>query len=291
MQLSWLSQTSRKKKKNLGQKSCRTKVPRIFRILFFFFVALERGSEGLRGHYVGHSPERSGLKGPKDFCSWSGTWAPGSCEPSCDGIRPWFSWLPPSLLTEGTIDNKSLQSTKYSVAIVMDSSYSFVSTQNFSNVINIVTVTVLGGIPREIKPGIWWHLLLLTLVHLLDQYSYTATWGTITRVSRNLTFAQNKKWALSGWFLLVFLCLTRRVPPCAVKTCAVRPVFARVVGELRAADPNNVQGPVKQNASPGEQSEAPRPRWKPGQEQHPGPENQDSQHMLKLKQPRGSFPN
>ena len=78
------------------------------------------------------------------------------------------------------------------------------------------------------------------------------------------------------------------MPLCAVKTCAVRPVFARVVGELRAADPSNVQGPVKQNASPGEQSGAPRPRWKPGQEQNPGPENQDSQHMLE--QPRGSFP-
>ena len=47
-------------------------------------------------------------------------------------------------------------------------------------------------------------------------------------------------------------------------------------------------GSIKQNASPGEQSEAPRPRWKPGQEQNPGPENQDSQHMLE--QPRGSFP-
>ena len=47
-------------------------------------------------------------------------------------------------------------------------------------------------------------------------------------------------------------------PPCAVKACAVRPVFARVVGELRVADPSNVQGPVKQNASPGKQSEAPR---------------------------------
>ena len=79
-----------------------------------------------------------------------------------------------------------------------------------------------------------------------------------------------------------------RVPPCAVKTCAVRPVFARVVGELQAADPSNVQGPVQQNASPGEQSEAPRPSWKPGQEQNPGPENQDSQHMLD--QPRGYFP-
>ena len=30
----------------------------------------------------------------------------------------------------------------------------------------------------------------------------------------------------------------RHVPPCAVKTCAVHPVFAWVVGELRAADPS-----------------------------------------------------
>ena len=80
----------------------------------------------------------------------------------------------------------------------------------------------------------------------------------------------------------------RRVPPCAVKTCAVRPVFARVVGELRAADPSNVQGPVKQNARPGEQSRGSETKWKPGQEQNPGPENQDSQHMLE--QPRGPFP-
>ena len=90
-------------------------------------------------------------------------------------------------------------------------------------------------------------------------------------------------------FAFVHVCshLRRRVPPCAVKSCAVRPVFAGVVGELRAADPSKVQGPAKQNASPREQSEAPRPRRKPGQEQHPGPENQDSQHMLK--QPRGYF--
>ena len=38
----------------------------------------------------------------------------------------------------------------------------------------------------------------------------------------------------------------RRVPPCAAKTCALRPVFARVVGELRAADESNFQGPIKQ---------------------------------------------
>ena len=80
----------------------------------------------------------------------------------------------------------------------------------------------------------------------------------------------------------------QRVPPCAVKTCAVRPVFARLVGGLRAADPSNVQGPVKQNASPWGQSEALRRRWKPGQEQNPGPEKRDSQHMLE--QPRGYFP-
>ena len=59
-------------------------------------------------------------------------------------------------------------------------------------------------------------------------------------------------------------------------------------GGVAGSRPSNVQGPVKQNASPGEQSEGPRPRWKPGQEQNPGPENQDSQHMLE--QPRGSFP-
>ena len=45
----------------------------------------------------------------------------------------------------------------------------------------------------------------------------------------------------------------RRVPSCAVKTCAARSVFALVVGELWAADPMNVQGPIKHNASPGEQ--------------------------------------
>ena len=34
----------------------------------------------------------------------------------------------------------------------------------------------------------------------------------------------------------------RRVPPCAVKTCAVRPVFAHVVGELQVADPSSWPG-------------------------------------------------
>ena len=78
------------------------------------------------------------------------------------------------------------------------------------------------------------------------------------------------------------LTLTSGCTPRAVEACAVRPVFAGVVGELRAANPSNVQGPVKQNASPGDQSEAPRlikveagagaePRTrKPGQSAHAG---------------------
>ena len=48
-------------------------------------------------------------------------------------------------------------------------------------------------------------------------------------------------------------------PLCCKNMCCASCFFAWVVGELRAADPSNVQGPVKQNASPGEQSEAPRP--------------------------------
>ena len=73
---------------------------------------------------------------------------------------------------------------------------------------------------------------------------------------------------------------------CKNMCCASR--FCMGGGGAEAADPSNVQGPVKQNASPGEQSEAPRPRWKPGQQQNTGPENQDSQHMLE--QPRGHSP-
>ena len=50
----------------------------------------------------------------------------------------------------------------------------------------------------------------------------------------------------------------RRVPLCAVKTCAVRAVFARVAGELRAADPRKCLRAYEANASLGEQSEAAR---------------------------------
>ena len=69
-----------------------------------------------------------------------------------------------------------------------------------------------------------------------------AIWGSASRSQE----ARGDHTATTGHY--------RRVPPCAVKTCAVRPVFTRVAGELRAADPSN-----QQNASPGEQPEDPRP--------------------------------
>ena len=63
---------------------------------------------------------------------------------------------------------------------------------------------------------------------------------------------------------------TRRVTPCAVKTCVVHPGFARLVGSCGQEIQAMSQGIVQQNARPGEQSEAPRLRWNPGQEQNPG---------------------
>ena len=78
------------------------------------------------------------------------------------------------------------------------------------------------------------------------------------------------------------------MPPCAVKTCAVHPVFAGVVGELRAADLSNFQGPVKQNASRGQQFEAPRPRWKQGQE--PEPRTRKPGQSAHAEATQGAFP-
>ena len=80
-----------------------------------------------------------------------------------------------------------------------------------------------------------------------------------------------------------------RVPLCAVKNLCCASCFCTGGrGAAGSRSKANVQGPMKPNARPGEQSEAPRRRWKPGQEQHLGPEIQDSQR--KLNQPRGSFP-
>ena len=83
------------------------------------------------------------------------------------------------------------------------------------------------------------------------------------------------------------LFIRKRVPLCCKNMCCVSRFCTDGRGAAGSRCKQCPGGPVKQNASPGEQSEAPRPRWKPGQEQHPGPENQDSQHMLE--QPRGSF--
>ena len=54
------------------------------------------------------------------------------------------------------------------------------------------------------------------------------------------------------------------VPPCAAKTCAVRPVFAWVAGELWAACPSNCPRASAANASSGAQSEGAGWRWEPG---------------------------
>ena len=48
------------------------------------------------------------------------------------------------------------------------------------------------------------------------------------------------------------------------------------------------QGAIEQNPGAGAQAEDPRGSWSPGNQQHPEPENQDSQH--KLHQARESFP-
>ena len=75
------------------------------------------------------------------------------------------------------------------------------------------------------------------------------------------TFGFRKRIALQGGIAatvtpVALLCATknprntRRMPPCAVKTCAVRPVFARVVGELRAADPKQCPRARKAKCQP-----------------------------------------
>ena len=60
------------------------------------------------------------------------------------------------------------------------------------------------------------------------------------------------------------------------KTCAPRPVFARVAQELWTADPSECPMGHEASASSGEQSGAPWRSWKPGHQQHPGAENQDN---------------
>ena len=83
-----------------------------------------------------------------------------------------------------------------------------------------------------------------------------------------------------------------RISACAPLCCKNMCCASRFcTGGVGAAGSRSKQCPrarKRQNASPEEQPEAPRPRWKLGQQQNPGPENQDSQHMLE--QPRWSFP-
>ena len=82
---------------------------------------------------------------------------------------------------------------------------------------------------------------------------------------------------------------SRCVTPCAAKTCAVRPVFGRVVGKLGGSRSKNLpEGPLKQMLGQGHTLRLLDEARELGRHQHPGPENQDSQHMID--QPRGFFP-
>ena len=74
------------------------------------------------------------------------------------------------------------------------------------------------------------------------------------------------------------------MPPCVVETCAVRPVFPRVVRELCAGDPRKYPRGHEADACSGAHVEACGGSWESRHQQHLGPENQDSQH--KLNQPR-----
>ena len=73
------------------------------------------------------------------------------------------------------------------------------------------------------------------------------------------TFAADSLWTLSDWaFPSCVRCLSRCVPACVAKTCAERPVFARVAGERRAADPRSCSNAAHEaNASPGTHPDAP----------------------------------
>ena len=70
------------------------------------------------------------------------------------------------------------------------------------------------------------------------------------------------------------------LPICCKNLCCVSRFCTGGMGSCRQQIQVTVQGSMKHNASPGEHSEASRQKWKPGQEQLPGPENQGSQHKL-----------
>ena len=77
--------------------------------------------------------------------------------------------------------------------------------------------------------------------------------------------------------------------PMCCKTCAVCPVFERVVGKPGAAIPRIcLKGHESKMLGQGHTLRLLDEAQEVGHHQHPGPENQDSQHMID--QPRGSFP-
>ena len=93
--------------------------------------------------------------------------------------------------------------------------------------------------------------------------------------------------SLDAWIRCVCVC-----PPVLQKACAVRPVLARVVGKLGGADPGICsKEPWKEMLGQGRHLRLLDEAREMGHHQHPGPENQDSQHMLNQPTgPGGLFP-
>ena len=73
--------------------------------------------------------------------------------------------------------------------------------------------------------------------------------------------------------------------PLCCKACAVRPVFGQVVGKLGQQIQEFARRAMKANARQGHTLRLLDEAREVGRHQHPGPENQDSQHMID--QPRG----
>ena len=94
---------------------------------------------------------------------------------------------------------------------------------------------------------------------------------------------------LSPFFIQSSPSLDRSVPPCVAKPSAVRPVFARVVGELRAANPSKCpRAHESKMLAQGHNMRLRDEGGGRGMSSTQDPQNQDNQHMLD--QPRGSLP-
>ena len=87
---------------------------------------------------------------------------------------------------------------------------------------------ILAILNLKVTSILWRFVGLSIRCHLLPDREVAAT-------RKRDTIGETQSPIFSGGSPLFY---NRRVPPCAVKTCAVRPVFAPVVGELWAPDPS-----------------------------------------------------